>query len=174
MVASIGLIVTSCGGDSVNAGPLAELFDSGAARTCMPTPMGESATFANIYISNPTNGELVVTDLTFAETDGVTLLGSVISDPTLDVVAAGRGWPPDNVPDDVWAQTHPLVGARIGDHAVPYAADGTEYELISLGLRLDQDRRSGSARSAVLDYAVDGERYEVEIDRTYVLRPKCG
>jgi hypothetical protein len=109
------------------------------------------------------------------ETNGVTLIGAVISAPDAESIwNIGYGWPPEGEFSDLWAtETYPLVGARVGDHAVPYSEDETQYELISLGLRLDEGQRSGSAHTVVLDYEVDGKPYRVEIERTYQFRSKC-
>ena len=174
---ALSVAALSACGHSVSAGPLASQYDDVSSRLCAPTDMlvDRAATFGDIYIENPTDGELVITGVSLLETDGVTLLGAVISAPDAESIwAAGYGWPPEGEVSDLWAtETYPLVGARVGDHAAPYAEDGTQYELISLGLRLDEGQSSGSAHTVVLDYEVDGKPYKVEIDRTYQLRPNC-
>jgi hypothetical protein len=153
-------VVGSCDNSS-GAGPLGEVYGDLAVETCLPRRPGQAATFADVYIENPTDGELTLTGLSFAETAGLTLLGSVISSPDLPLVAAGRGYPPDSVGDDVWAQTRPLRGAAVG----------ADSQLISIGLRLDKPR--GAANTLLLAYEVDGSSYEVPIQRTYRLKARC-
>jgi hypothetical protein len=157
------LAIASCSdsADSTSSGPLADLFDGVGAITCLPRRPGQAATFADVYVRNVTDDELTLTGLSFAETDGVTLLGAVIAPEALPVVAAGRGWPPQSVPDEVWAQTRPLEGAQVGD--------GTE--VISIGLRLDEAR--GEANEALLDYEIDGKRYQVETGFSYFMEQPC-
>ena len=154
------VVVGSC--DSSNrSGPLDDLYGDLAVETCVPRRPGQAATFADVYVENPTDGALTLTGLSFAETDGVTTLGAVLSSADLPLVAAGRGYPPDRVPDDVWARTRDLRGATVG----------ADRQLISIGLRLD--KRRGEATTLLLAYEVDGAQYEVSIARTYRLKARC-
>ena len=177
MMALLAVALSACA-DSVSAGPLASQYDDVSSRSCAPMDMlvDRAAAFGDIYIENPTDGELTVTDVSLLESDGVRLIGAVISAPDAESIwNIGYGWPPEGEFSDLWAtETSPLVGARVGDRAVPYSEDQTEYEVISLGLRLDEGRRRGSAHPVVLDYEVDGKPYRVEIERTYQFRPNCG
>jgi hypothetical protein len=146
---------------SNHAGPLDDVYGDLAVETCLPRRPGQAATFADVYVENPTDGTMTLTGLAFATTDGATLLGAVISSPDLPLVAAGRGYPPGGVPDDVWAETRPLAGATVD----------ADQQLISIGLRLDDAR--GEVKNILLAYEVDGDSYEVEINRTYRLMASC-
>jgi hypothetical protein len=159
-VLGVVVVVAACDG-SDRSGPLDDLYGDLAVETCVPRRPGQAATFADVYVENPTDGALTLTGLSFAEADGVTTLGAVISSPDLPLIAAGRGYPPDRVPDEVWAQTRELPGATVG----------ADKQLISIGLRLD--RPPGEARTLVLTYEVDGTAYEVSIARTYRLKARC-
>jgi hypothetical protein len=159
-VLGVALAMGSCD-NSNGSGPLGELYGDLAVETCVPRRQGQAATFADVYVENQTDGALTLTGLSFAETAGVTLLGSVISSPDLPLVAAGRGYPPDSVPDNVWEQTRPVQGAAVG----------TKSQLISIGLRLDE--RAGEAKTVLLAYELDGTSHEVSIERTYQLKVRC-
>jgi hypothetical protein len=162
LVGVLGVVFAMGSCDSSNgSGPLGDLYGDLAVETCLPRRQGQAATFADVYVENPTDGELTLTGLSFAETAGVTLVGSVISSPDLPLVAAGRGYPPDSVPNDVWEQTRPVQGAAVG----------AKNQLISIGLRLDE--RSGEAKTVLLAYELDGRSYEVPIERTYLLKAGC-
>jgi hypothetical protein len=159
-VLGVVLALGSCD-NSNDSGPLGELYGDLAVETCLPRHQGQAATFADLYIENPTDRELTLTGLSFAETTGLTLLGSVISSPDLPLVAAGRGYPPEGVPDDVWEHTRPVEGAAVG----------ADSQLISIGLRLDEP--TGEAKIVLLGYELDGSSYEVSIERTYQLKARC-
>jgi hypothetical protein len=91
-----------------------------------------------------------------------------------------------------------LVGAAIGDNALPLVAAGRGYPPVSvpaevwdqvepvagavlqpdtgemvimIGLRLDEQQ--GQVTGVRLDYEVDGTSYQVIADRTYSLRTRC-
>jgi hypothetical protein len=91
-VFALGLVFAlgSCD-SSNNAGPLGDAYGVLAVETCLPRRPGQAATFADVYVENPTDGTMTLTGLTFATTAGATLLGAVISSPGLPLVAAGRG-----------------------------------------------------------------------------------
>jgi len=155
-------LLAGCGGlvgGTPDVGPLGDGGDV-TVETCSPRRPGQAATFA-VHVHNPTPEPLTLNRVSFAQTDGVTLLGAVISPEDVEVVAAGSGYPPQSVPDDVWAQTRPLEGAVLG----------REAEYISIGLRLDG--RRGVARTVLLDYEADGEQYRFEADHTFVMRRRC-
>ena len=114
-------------------------------------------------VPNTTDDPLTLTDVSFAETEGVTVLGAVISPPDDRLYATGFGWPETEVPIEVWNElTRPLEGADVG-------VDATE--LVLIGLRLDE--RQGEAQTVLLDYEVDGQPYQVEVDHTYRLAAEC-
>jgi hypothetical protein len=157
-----------CGreGDA-GGGPLG--FSGGSLEYCAPATPGSAYTFGEIYLDGKRylddNDTLTLRGLSFAEIDGLTLLGAVIAPESAPRVAAWRGYPPEgqrHITAESWAQTHrPLEGA-----VVPRAT-----EVISIGLRLDAAR--GYARTALLDYEFNGRNYQTELPFTYQLRRKC-
>jgi hypothetical protein len=157
----VALLASCDDSDTRTSGPLD--FSGGGSDYCIPAAPGSAATFGNIYLDN--EDPLTLTALSFAEMQGLTLLGAVVAPEDVPGVAGWSGFPPEGAPDiteESWLRTHrPLEGAVIGE----------ETEVISIGLRLDT--AAGLARSALLDYEIDGARYQTEIPNTYEMRKDC-